>query len=91
MRGFLHGYELSLLEDEWKNEEYQLIFSGTCLLQIDIHELQTMLEKINQALLPVIGNCSADTKEAWLYDYEGFGIAKILWSDEGFFIAGGIM
>lgn len=91
VRGFLQGYELSLLEDEWKNEEYQLIFSGTCLLQIDIHELQTMLEKINQALLPVIGNCSADTKEAWLYDYEGFGIAKILWADEGFFIAGGIM
>lgn len=91
VRGFLHGYELSYLEDEWKHEEYQMIFAGTCLFQINIIELQKMLEKINQALLPVIGNCSADTEEAWLYDYEGFGIAKILWSDEGFFIAGGIM
>ena len=94
VRGYLSEDEISYLEDVWDDDSESVgsIFCGTVLYSNDLNELQTFLDRVNGILAPILSVCTANTKDAWLYSIEAFGIAKVLWiENEGFRLFGGMM
>lgn len=79
--------EVKYCEEVWADGEFDLLCSGIQWYCSRMREVQDFLDKVNEVLLPIKDEVSAETKGPWEAK-DHFAAATWVWTDEGFKVIG---
>lgn len=79
--------EVKYCEEVWADGEFDLLCSGIQWCCSRMREVQDFLDKVNEVLLPIKDEVSAETKGPWEAK-DHFAAATWVWTDEGFKVIG---
>ena len=82
--------ELKYCEANWQGEdpELEIILDGIQWCPRKLQEVQTFLDEVNKAILPIKNECEVRYDGNWYITESPMTVATISWTDDGFKIVG---